>query len=160
MVKRVLGSCFVLLLLVALVAPAAASAKKKQKIYHLNGTVAGGGTIIFDEKVKKQGGEWVPKRVANFDFDEVPITCDSGSFTHSRSTGTDRAPFPVQDGLFSFQFLESPTSVEGSLTHKGKQAAGTYEALPDALDGETNCFTPKLNWSAQKTGTHNKLPRR
>ena len=158
MLKRGLGSCFVLLLVVALVAPAAASAKKK--IYHLAGTVEGGGTMAFDAVVKKKKGKKaVPKRVANFDFDKLPITCDSGSFTFSASSGTDRPPFPVQGGLFSFEFLNSPTSVAGKLTKKGKQATGQFERSPAPLDGETNCFTPELNWSAQKTGTHQTLPR-
>lgn len=158
MLKRGLGSCFVLLLVVALVVPAAASTKRK--IYHLDGTVEGGGTMAFDAVVKKKKGKKaVPKRVANFEFDNLPVTCDSGSFTFSASSGTDRPPFPVQDGQFSFEFVNSPTSVEGQLRKKGKRAAGQFERGPAPLDGETNCFTPELSWSAQKTGTHQTLPR-
>jgi hypothetical protein len=106
---------------------------------------------------EEEGKKWVPKRVANFDFDNLPVTCDPGSFTFSASSGTDRPPFPVQGGLF--EFLNSPTSVAVELTRKGKQATGLFERSPAPLDGETNCFTPELSWSAQKTGTHQTLPR-
>jgi hypothetical protein len=161
MTKRALGGCLVVLLVAALAAPA--DAKTKKKVYHLDGTLSSGGTVALDTVVKKKGkhGRWKPKQVANFDFDDIAITCSDGPHRLDLSSGTDNPPFPVQAGAFGFDFTSFPGRVEGTLTSKGKQATGTVDYGPRDLEGLTGCTTGgPVSWSAQKTGTHPTLPRR
>jgi hypothetical protein len=156
--KRGLGGCVVVLLIAVLAAPAA-DAKTKKKVYHLEGALSTGGSLTFDAVVKKKGkhGKWKPKQVANFDFDDIPITCDDGPHRLDLSTGTSNPPLPVQGGSFAFQF-PFEASFEGTLTQKGKRSTGQVEYGPRDIEGLTNCTSGPVTWSAQKTGTHPTLP--
>jgi hypothetical protein len=155
--RGLLGSCLVLLLVGVLAAPAEANAKKR--IYHLDGPIGGSGRLHFDVKVKKEGGEWVSKRVANWRFAKLPLTCDSDSGTLATSKNPTR--FPVRDGLFSIQLdPDTRMRIEGELTRNGKRATGQFEFGPTdfGLDGDT-CATGELSWSAHKTRNRPSLRR-
>jgi hypothetical protein len=155
--RGLLGSCLVLLLVGVLAAPAEANAKKR--IYHLDGPIGGSGRLHFDVKVKKEGGEWVPKRVANWRFAKLPLTCDSDSGT--LATSKNPTSFPVRDGLFSIQLdPDTRMRIEGELTRNGKRATGQFEFGPTDFgsDGDT-CANGELSWSAHKTRNRPSLRR-
>jgi hypothetical protein len=126
--KRLLVCCG----LVAMLAfPAASSASK----HHFEGTVAGGGTVHFD-LVKKNG----KRKVTNFNWDDIPMTCDQGNTTDGGIMFTMK----VKDGHFQGKGFDQQATakVSGDFTHHYTKEAGTIRVFGNfPTPGLTGCDT-------------------
>ncbi len=121
------------------------------KLRDYDGTVAGGGSIDLDVVVKKnRKGKFVPKRVEDVAFFNVPISCDEDPTRQiSFSTGQD---LPVsKKGAFSYTFSSFTASLTGKLTKQATKVTGQVSFGPTDTGGFTNCTTGGFRaWSGHK----------
>jgi hypothetical protein len=124
--KRLLVCCG----LVSMLAFPAASCASK---HHFEGTVAGGGTVHFD-LVKKNG----KRKVTNFNWDDIPMTCDQGDTTDSGIMFTMR----VKEGRFHGTGVAGGATarVAGDFSHHYTREAGTIR-VSGSFPGLTGCDT-------------------
>lgn len=137
--KRLLLSA---VLAAGLVLPAQAAAKSK----HYTGTLTAGGTISFKVVEKRHSKE---KRVRNFSFFGVPVTCQEGAKT---TRGVVSSAARLRKGRFKFAAVNKVTGA--TLEIHGKLSAGTLHVagnVPiDPSGTGTNCDSGVLSWTAHR----------
>jgi hypothetical protein len=126
---------------VSLVAATAASAA----IRHYDGTVQGGGTVDLDAVVRHHH----IKKVRNLKFNDIRVTCDSGSEQYSPGFDVD---IPVVNKRFHFTG-SSPSggsvTVRGAFKNRGRRVTGIVIAR-GRLSAGTNCYG-KHDWNAHRS---------
>ena len=129
-------------LALALVIPAQATAKTK----HYTGTVTPAGTVGFKVVHKRHSKQ---KRVSNFRFSGVPVTCAEGAKT---TVGIVSTPVTLKKGKFNIVALNNVTRAK--LEIHGNLKAGTLKVsgnVPIDPSGQgTSCDSGVLRWTAHR----------
>ena len=129
-------------LALALVIPAQATAKTK----HYTGTVTPAGTVGFKVVQKRHSKQ---KRVSNFRFSGVPVTCAEGAKT---TVGIVSTPVTLKKGKFNIVALSNVTraklEIHGNLKAGTRRCRATSRSIPAAQG--TSCDSGVLGWTAHR----------
>jgi hypothetical protein len=105
-------------------------------VRHFEGSITGGGKVEFDVEFRRG----VPKLAGNFEFNNMPVTCETGGNTRVRiSTG---AVINVVDGKFVYNFRSFRGRFAGRIKGNDVQALGKVKYGPsDLSETRTGCTT-------------------
>lgn len=116
---------------------------------HFQGVVKGGGTMLFTT-----GNPDHHHVVRSFQWNDVPVTCQSP--THTTSTYTFSHSIRIRHAQFHGLDVAGPGAamhVSGTFSHQGHRAKGTLQINGDIFEGNA-CKTGKLDWHAQRVPHH------
>jgi hypothetical protein len=139
---------------VGLVAALAFAAVAMGAIKHYHGTVDQGGTVSFQTKVRHHKA----KRVKNFFFYKVTLTCEGGASIPISNRKPLKFPIPPMKvrhrrfhGSFSNSDFKTSGEVHGKFTHHYRKAKGTLRVHGRPLGAmQGKCDTGTDDWTANK----------
>jgi hypothetical protein len=141
-----------ILIVGGLVATLAFAAMAMGAVKHYRGPIQQGGHVTFQTKVKHHK----TKRVKNFYFFDLKLTCDEAAFliSNKRPLNFPVPPMRVRHREFhgTFSQLGGTGRVTGKFTNHYKDAAGTLRVHAKHIQntGFHNCDTGTVNWTAEK----------
>jgi hypothetical protein len=141
-----------ILIVVGLVATLVFAAMAMGAVKNYRGPIQQGGRVTFQTKVKHHR----TKRVKNFYFFDLKLTCDEAAFpiSNKKPLNFPVPPMKVKHREFhgTFSQLGGTGRVTGQFTDHYKHATGTLRVHARHIQGTNfhNCDTGTVDWTAEK----------